>query len=134
VKHKDLRPWLSVTAVGARSLCDVGNDAARGGPPSAALDTAELRKACGALFTPEPVARYITDWAVRSITDQILEPSCGDASFLLAAVDRLAELRGSDHLDLQLATLGGVELHEASAGTRPCGTPPGWGGRADRGR
>ena len=33
--------------------------------PSAALDTAELRKARGAFFTPEPVARYITDWAVR---------------------------------------------------------------------
>ena len=84
-------------------------------PPSAALDTAELRKARGAFFTPELVARYITNWAVRSVSDQVLEPSCGEASFLLAAVDRLAELRGPDHLDLQLAALDGVELHEASA-------------------
>src|SRR5690242_20907805 len=83
--------------------------------PSAVLDTAELRKARGAFFTPEPVARYITNWAVRSIADKVLEPSCGEASFLLAAVDRIAELRGSDHLDLQLAALDGVELHEASA-------------------
>lgn len=83
--------------------------------PSAALDTAELRKARGAFFTPEPIARYITDWAVRSTSDQVLEPSCGEASFLLAAVDRLAALRGPDQLDLQLAALDGVELHKASA-------------------
>jgi hypothetical protein len=84
-------------------------------PLSAALDTAELRKARGAFFTPELVARYITNWAVRSMADQVLEPSCGEASFLLAAVDRLAALRGPDQLDLQLAALDGVELHEASA-------------------
>lgn len=83
--------------------------------PSVALDTAELRKARGAFFTPEPVARYITDWAVRDTTDRVLEPSCGEASFLLAAVDRLADLRGQDQLDLQLAALDGVELHPASA-------------------
>lgn len=83
--------------------------------PSAALDTAELRKARGAFFTPEPVARYITDWAVRSTSDQVLEPSCGEASFLLAAVDRLDALRGPGPLDLQLAALDGLELHEASA-------------------
>jgi adenine-specific DNA methylase len=83
-------------------------------PLSAAVDTVELRKARGAFFTPEPVARYITEWAVRTIGDRVLEPSCGEASFLLAAVDRLADLRG-DTLDLQLGALDGVELHEASA-------------------
>lgn len=83
--------------------------------PSAALDTAELRKARGAFFTPDLVARYITDWAVRGTTDRVLEPSCGEASFLLAAVDRLAALRGGDQLDTQLAALDGVELHHASA-------------------
>jgi hypothetical protein len=37
---------------------------------SAALDTAELRKARGAFFTPDRVARHITDWAVRSTSDR----------------------------------------------------------------
>jgi len=83
--------------------------------PSAALDTGELRKARGAFFTPEPVARYITDWAVRSTGDHVLEPSCGEASFLLAAVDRLAALHGPDQLDLKPAALDGVELHDSSA-------------------
>lgn len=77
-------------------------------------DTAELRKARGAFFTPEPLARYITEWAVRSVGDQILEPSCGEAAFLLSAVQRLSHLSaenpgaGAPHLD-------GVELHEDSA-------------------
>ncbi len=77
-------------------------------------DTAALRKARGAFFTPEAVARYITDWAVRSTSDRILEPSCGEASFLLAAVDRLAALRTHDG-SAQFAALDGIELHDASA-------------------
>ena len=82
--------------------------------PSEILDTAPLRKARGAFFTPEPLARYVTDWAVRGVADKVLEPSCGEAAFLLAAVDRLTALRDAErsttppHLD-------GVELHEASA-------------------
>lgn len=83
--------------------------------PSTALDTSALRKARGAFFTPEPVARYITDWAVRSRADRVLEPSCGEASFLLAAVDRVAALRGSAEVRDGLGTLDGVELHQASA-------------------
>lgn len=82
--------------------------------PSADIDTGELRKARGAFFTPEPIARYITGWAIRSVDDRVLEPSCGEAAFLLAAVDRLAALREGG-LDGGLGSLDGVELHEASA-------------------
>lgn len=78
------------------------------------LDTAALRKARGAFFTPEPIARYITDWAVRSTTDRVLEPSCGEASFLLAAVDRFAALAPARSRSKR-STLDGVELHPASA-------------------
>jgi len=49
-------------------------------------DTAALREARGAFFTPEPLARYMTEWAVRSVADKVLEPSCGEAAFLLSAV------------------------------------------------
>ena len=77
-------------------------------------DTAALRKARGAFFTPEAVARYITEWAVRATSDRILEPSCGEASFLLAAVDRLTVLRGPSDGD-QYAAIDGIELHDASA-------------------
>lgn len=56
----------------------------------------------------------MTDWAVQSVGDKVLEPSCGEAAFLLAAVDRLSALHDAEqspttpHLD-------GVELHKASA-------------------
>ncbi|WP_091371832.1 N-6 DNA methylase [Geodermatophilus sp. DSM 45219] len=82
------------------------------------LDTAELRKARGAFFTPELVARHITDWAVRSPSDHILEPSCGEAAFLIAAVECLQQGRlGDAAVDLAwpAGVLDGVELHEPSA-------------------
>ncbi|MGI8522781.1 MAG: Eco57I restriction-modification methylase domain-containing protein [Nocardioides sp.] len=68
-------------------------------------DSAALRKARGAFFTPQPVARFIADWAVRSADDAILEPSCGEAIFLHEAG------RGGRHR----GSLDGVELHAASA-------------------
>lgn len=74
-------------------------------------DTARLRKARGAFFTPEPIARYVTDWAVRAATDRVLEPSCGEAAFLLAAGRRLTEL-GAEPREQHLT---GSELHAGSA-------------------
>lgn len=78
-------------------------------------DTAELRKARGAFFTPDALARYITDWAVRSAEDRVMEPSCGEAAFLLATVDRLAALEATGTGQTVLPHLDGVELHEESA-------------------
>lgn len=74
-----------------------------------AVDTADLRKARGAFFTPSAIAQYVTEWAVRHPTDRVLEPSCGAAAFLVAAAERLTAL-GCTAPDLH-----GVELHEASA-------------------
>lgn len=79
-----------------------------------AVDTAGLRKARGAFFTPEPVARYVADWAVRNTSDHVLEPSCGEASFLLAAVERLAALQAAGDNEVR-GFLDGVELHADSA-------------------
>lgn len=66
-------------------------------------DSADLRKARGAFFTPEKVARFITDWAVRSENDALIEPSCGEAVFL-HQVDRGHAGR-----------IVGVEIHADSA-------------------
>lgn len=72
-------------------------------------DTAPLRKARGAFFTPEAVARYITDWAVREPDDTVFEPAAGDAAFLVQAVRRLRELGD------QAPSVDGVEIHADSA-------------------
>lgn len=74
-------------------------------------DTAELRKARGAFFTPEPISRFIARWAIRAAEDRVLEPSAGDAEFMLAAAARLSDLSVGGCLPV----VEGVEIHEASA-------------------
>src|SRR5262245_2113456 len=60
------------------------------------------RKTRGAFFTADVICSFITAWAVRSGTDRVLEPACGEAAFLAAAASRFGELNpgGSlrDHL------------------------------------
>ncbi len=47
------------------------------------------QKLRGGYYTPEPIADFLASWAIRSPTDEILEPSCGDGNILTAAVRRL---------------------------------------------
>ncbi|HEY8698339.1 MAG TPA: N-6 DNA methylase [Rhizomicrobium sp.] len=72
-----------------------------------------LRKARGAFFTPETISRYIAEWAIRSSADRILEPSCGEASFLLEAGNRLKAL--NPLLRSTTNQLHGIEIHTESA-------------------
>ncbi|AVT01640.1 Eco57I restriction-modification methylase domain-containing protein [Paracidovorax avenae] len=75
-------------------------------------DTPELRKHRGAFFTPAGITEFVAEWAIRAGSDRVLEPSAGDAAFLVAAVDRLSKLRwlkdGEPEVD-------GVEIHAHSA-------------------
>ena len=76
-------------------------------------DPARHRKARGAFFTPAAITAYLAAWAIRTPADRVLEPSCGEASFLLAAGERLRALGApADRLGGQLH---GVEIHAASA-------------------
>jgi hypothetical protein len=68
----------------------------------ALLDMDAGRKARGAFFTPTVVAEYLADWAIRSPSDRVLEPSCGEASFLLAAMKRFRDLGVHRPLESQL--------------------------------
>lgn len=76
------------------------------------LDTAAIRKARGAYFTPDSISRFITDWAVRDVDDTVLEPSAGDAAFLVQAVRRLKYLAQDDSYE---PSVHGVEIHAHSA-------------------
>jgi len=75
-------------------------------------DTPALRKERGAFFTPDEITRFVANWAIRKPDDLVLEPSAGDAAFLIAAVRRLRKL--SAGADLQ-PTVNGVEIHAHSA-------------------
>lgn len=40
------------------------------------------KKKAGAYYTPDYVAESLLSWAIRSATDRLLDPSCGDGRFL----------------------------------------------------
>jgi adenine-specific DNA-methyltransferase len=76
-------------------------------------DTAAQRKARGAFFTPPAIADYFAAWAVADDPNAtVLDPTCGEAVFLLAAARQLRESGApAEVLDRQVF---GVDLHQAS--------------------
>jgi adenine-specific DNA-methyltransferase len=71
------------------------------------------KKARGAFLTPQPIAQFLSDWAIRAATDLVLEPSCGDAVFLEAAGRRIDIIsQANDRIGKRLR---GIEIHEPSA-------------------
>lgn len=71
----------------------------------AALDADKLR---GGYYTSAELARWLCTWAIRDAGEQVLEPSCGDGSFLEAASKRLEELGA--HGPSRANQLRGVEI------------------------
>lgn len=74
----------------------------------AVLDADKLR---GGYYTSTKVAEWLCAWAIQSADDVVLEPSCGDGSFLEAATKRLLELGGKP----DAISLTGIEVIEAEA-------------------
>lgn len=76
-------------------------------------DSADQRKTRGAFFTPPSIAEHLTAWAIQDDpTATVLDPTCGDGVFLLAAGQRLKALgRQTSDLDGQVF---GIDLHESS--------------------
>ena len=79
------------------------------------MESRTIRKARGAFFTPPEIAHALAAWAVRSADDTVLEPSCGEASILLAAADRLKRIGARPSRWRE--RLHGVEIFAASART-----------------
>ena len=74
------------------------------------LDPDKLR---GGYYTTAGIAEWLCAWAIRGKDDLVLEPSCGDGTFLEAAARRLHELsaRGKEYAK----HLFGVEILAAEA-------------------
>ncbi len=51
----------------------------------------DARKLRGGYYTPRQLSDYLSNWAIRSPADSVLEPSCGDGSIVAAAATRLDE-------------------------------------------
>jgi len=76
-------------------------------------DSEELRKSRGAFFTPPAIAEHLAEWAIRGDPDAtVLDPTCGEAVFLLAAGQKLRVL-GTPASELD-EHLFGIDLHPGS--------------------
>lgn len=63
-------------------------------------DTIEARKRLGAWYTSDNLVRPLVDWAITSPSDRVMDPSCGDGAFLIAAAARLRALRPTSSASL----------------------------------
>ncbi len=63
----------------------------------------------GGYYTPEAIADFIIDWAVQSSIGAVLEPSCGDGSFLSAIQ------RKERNANISIGHVTGVELDVVEA-------------------
>src|SRR3954451_15252681 len=81
--------------------------------PTRAPDDLLARKARGAFFTPPAIAQFLADWAIAKNADaRVLDPTCGDGVFLLAAGERLRALGATREAVAHQLT--GVDVHEPS--------------------
>lgn len=62
----------------------------------AALRPLKERRILGAYYTPERLSQLLTDWAIRTPDDTVLEPSFGGCGFLATARDTLTRLGSLD--------------------------------------
>ncbi len=70
------------------------------------------RKGVGVYSTPQKIARFLAEWAVRSPSDLVLDPCSGDGVFLEQVADRLHSLGLRNGLHTHLF---GVEINRAVA-------------------
>jgi adenine-specific DNA-methyltransferase len=75
-------------------------------------DLAPARKTRGAFFTPPAIADFLTRWAIRSPDARVMDPTCGEAVFLLASADRLRRLKTRPVAIADQLT--GVDVHQPS--------------------
>ncbi|MBF0344727.1 MAG: N-6 DNA methylase [Nitrospirae bacterium] len=67
------------------------------------------RHTLGQYFTNEELVDFITAFCVRSVSDRVLDPTCGTGTFLIRAYDRLRNAGEKDHKKL-LSQIWGVDI------------------------
>ena len=78
-------------------------------------------KVRGGYYTPAALADYLCRWAIRSRSDRVLEPSCGDGSFVSAA----APLLGDDG-SITAVEIVPEEISKAQATVNGAAVPIDW--------
>ena len=73
----------------------------------------DYNKLRGGYYTPHEISEFITKWAVSDTSGSVLEPSCGDGSFIKALTDCYKELGATDE-QIKSSVLG-IEQDEIEA-------------------
>ena len=73
----------------------------------------KYNKLRGGYYTPREISEFITNWAVSDASESVLEPSCGDGSFIKALVDHYKKLGATDK-QIKNSVLG-IEQDEIEA-------------------
>ena len=71
------------------------------------------QKLTGGYYTPPEITKFICNWAITSVENTVLEPSCGDGNFIEACVIRFKEI-GLSQENL-CSHIKGIELIEQVA-------------------
>lgn len=77
------------------------------------IEDIKVRKLRGGYYTPQPMAQYITNWAIKKDTYNVLEPSCGDGVFIKSIINTYLNL-GLDINNIY-KRIQAVELFEKEA-------------------
>lgn len=56
----------------------------------------EYNKLRGGYYTPREISEFITNWAISDTSESVLEPSCGDGSFIKALANCYKKLGATD--------------------------------------
>lgn len=73
-------------------------------------DSLSAQKLRGGYYTPQAIADFLCRWSIQENTNSVLEPSCGDGSFIESAILRFKDL-GIDG-DMLNGKIKGIELSE----------------------
>ena len=73
----------------------------------------DYNKLRGGYYTPHEISEFITKWAISDTSESVLEPSCGDGSFIKALTDCYKELGATDE-QIKSGVLG-IEQDEIEA-------------------
>jgi adenine-specific DNA-methyltransferase len=95
------------------TLWTLGEKAERGRAQSGRFTELDANKLRGGYYTSAELARWLCSWAIQTAQDSVLEPSCGDGSFVLAAARRLKELGASSAAISK--QVRGIEINKAEA-------------------
>lgn len=76
-------------------------------------DNLSKQKLRGGYYTPQIIADFLCRWSINTETKSVLEPSCGDGSFIESALNRFKELN-IDVSEIE-KRITGVELIDEEA-------------------